>query len=50
LFALYSSFLLVDFTHLNKKAIKHLNSNLEEYKGEVLESFTKNLASVLVLS
>ena len=50
LIALNSSFILVSFTHFNKKAMGTSTYNLEEYRGEALEPFTGNPASLLVLS
>jgi len=49
----YSSltlFILIDFSLPIKKAIEHLNSYLEEYRGEVLEPLIENLASFFDLS
>jgi len=45
-----ASFMLVDFSLSIKKAIEHLNSYLEEYRGELLEPLFGNPASLLNLS
>jgi len=47
---LLASFILVNFSHSSKKGIEHLNSSLEEFRGEVLELLIGNSTSLLVLS
>ena len=42
-----ASFILVGFSLSIKKAIKHLNSYLKEYRGEIIEPFIGNPASFL---
>ena len=46
----HASFILVDFSLSIKKTIGRLNSNLEEYRGEILEPSIGNLASLFYLS
>ena len=45
-----ASIILVSFSLSIKKAIEHLNSYLEEYRGEILDPLTGNPASLLDLS